>query len=79
MNWKPIVSAIREQKHEEIKTYWEFLELYAPRKLIVEPAEHHKLDTGIKIDLSEDFTKTFSAISEKIKPQNWKKRLNQKV
>ena len=79
MNWKSIVSAIRDNKNDKKpKRSTDCLVPYAPRKFIVEPAEHRQLDTGLKIDLPEDFTATFSVISENIIPENCKNILNKK-
>ena len=79
MNRKSIVSAIRDNKNDKkTKRSSDCLEFYAPRKFIVEPAEHRQLDTGLKIDLPEDFTTIFSVISENIIPENCKNILNKK-
>lgn len=51
-----VILTIRDRKNfNKSKLVGNCLELYARRKFVVEPEEHRKLNTGIKINLSEYF------------------------
>ena len=53
-----VLSVVRDSRNiKKPKFVVSCLELYAPRKFVVEPPEHRKLDTGIKITFPEDFLK----------------------
>ena len=53
-----VLSVVRDSRNiKKPKFVVSCLEFYAPRKFVVEPPEHRKLDTGIKITFPEDFLK----------------------
>lgn len=58
-----VISVVRDSRNiKKTKFVGNYLELYALKKSVVEPPEHRKLNTKIKIDFLQDFFGIFTPI-----------------
>ena len=68
------ISIVRDSKNiKKLILFGECLEFYTPKNFAVEPAGHRNFNTGIRVNLSEEFVGIITVISHNIKVENCRK------
>ena len=77
MKWKSVLKIVRDSKNiKKPRLVDECLEMFNPSKFLVEPAEHKKFDTGVKIELPKDYV---GYLSIKINVQDISAQISQNI